>query len=220
MVGEVCGFFWRRDHVGLVFFFSLFFFAKFHEVSQSRWIGVWHVMILVCLNWRFLEVSAWGRGSVLYQVWSKCLPHWAGISFTSVESELQEGVTELHMNANAFAAVKHDGSILTWGSQKHLGTQSWIFFARKTPQNLETSQNIIDIYIYIHIIHCICTWCLYWVMLELVKIAPPKKQISIVWCKRWNSHNFVERPCAPPTSSQGFWSEKNEIFGAPPFVCF
>ena len=52
------------------------------------------------------------------------------------------------MNANAFAAVKHDGSILTWGSQKHLGTQSWIFFARKTPQNLETSQNIIDIYIY------------------------------------------------------------------------
>lgn len=150
MVGEVCGFFWRRDHVGLVFFFSLFFFAKFHEVSQSRWIGVWHVMILVCLNWRFLEVSAWGRGSVLYQVWSKCLPHWAGISFTSVESELQEGVTELHMNANAFAAVKHDGSILTWGSQKHLGTQSWIFFARKTPQNLETSQNIIDIYIYTH----------------------------------------------------------------------
>ena len=39
-------------------FFCFFFFAKFHEVSQSRWIGVWHVMILVSLNWRFLEVSA------------------------------------------------------------------------------------------------------------------------------------------------------------------
>eukprot|EP00434_Breviolum_minutum_P005321 symbB.v1.2.004693.t1/scaffold269.1/size246462/3 len=48
-------------------------------------------------------------------------PARGGISFTSVESQLQEGVTELHMNANAFAAVKHDGSILTWGSQKHGG---------------------------------------------------------------------------------------------------
>lgn len=46
-----------------LFFFShvfsfFFWFAKFHEVSQRRWIGVWHVMILVSLNWRILEVSA------------------------------------------------------------------------------------------------------------------------------------------------------------------
>lgn len=32
MVGEVCGFFWRRDHVGLVFFFFVVFFC---EVSWS-----------------------------------------------------------------------------------------------------------------------------------------------------------------------------------------
>ena len=40
MVGEVCGFL-EEDHVGLFFFFPhvfflFFFFAKFHEVSQSR----------------------------------------------------------------------------------------------------------------------------------------------------------------------------------------
>ena len=64
------------------------------------------------------------------------------------------------MNANAFAAVKHDGSILTWGSQKHLGTKKSWMFARKAPQNLETSHYIIDIlyiyictYIYIYYIH-------------------------------------------------------------------
>ena len=62
MVGEVCGFLeegpcWPRFFFPHVFF-CFFFLAKFHEVSQSRWIGVWHVMILVSLNWRFLEVSA------------------------------------------------------------------------------------------------------------------------------------------------------------------
>ena len=58
-------------------------------------------------------------------------------------------------------------------------------------------------------------------MLELVKIAPPKKQISIVWCNgetpitsSWSRNYRSRPPCAPPTSSsQGFWSEKNEIFG-------
>lgn len=126
--------------------------------SNWRTVGMLHNLFNSYYPW-----SMGPRKCVISSVIKKSLPHWAGISFTSVESQLQEGVTELHMNANAFAAVKHDGSILTWGSQKHLGTQKVGCLQEKLPQNLETSQNIIDIlyiYIYIHIIHGICTWCL------------------------------------------------------------
>jgi len=49
--------------------------------------------------------------------------YWGGDS-SSVSSDLSSGVTEIFSTANAFAAIKSDGSVVTWGRSSYGGDSS------------------------------------------------------------------------------------------------
>ena len=61
-----------------------------------------------------------------------------GVSFDTVEDQLRDQVLDLHVTAGAFAAVKLNGQVITWGGHrqrgeplgKPLGKPCWICFSQ------------------------------------------------------------------------------------------
>lgn len=46
---------------------------------------------------------------------------WRGVSFDTVEDQLRDQVLDLHVTAGAFAAVKLNGQVITWGGHRYGG---------------------------------------------------------------------------------------------------
>ena len=106
-------------------------------------------------------------------------------------------------------------------SEASWDSKLFFFYKKSNPKpGNQSKYNWYTVYIYIHIIHCILymmpllshcwSWC--------NKPPPKKADFYSVWCKRWNSHNFglVLHQHHHP---KAFGQRKNEIFGAPLFVC-
>ena len=50
----------------------------------------------------------------------------SGADVSAVQDELTSGVEEIYSTASAFAAVKSDGSVVTWGADNYGGNSDGI----------------------------------------------------------------------------------------------